>query len=238
MVSTRRSTASSSPVSPAGARKATPKKRRATKDEEESDKEEEEKEVAEVTNKATPRKKKIKSPAKNVDEVVSEESVSAVPSAIASPSDQEENKDVKKKTHEFEYEFGGPLGALCTTLCLPIVIYALFFLCNKDYCLTTSTMSEFDFEVFKKSLPNASEFLNDSAAYAILGWMFFHVLLERILPGEIAYGTELLTGNKLAYCLSGHLQFWVTVLVIFFGCIDYSYNTEGIHHTLFMIITI
>ena len=130
-------------------------------------------------------------------------------------------------TPDFEYEFGGPLGALCVIIFLPVVIYGLFFLCNKEYCLTRKEIFEFDLEVFKKSLPEIDELLNDSASYAVLGWMGFHTLLERILPGEVAYGTELSTGERLAYTLSGHLQFWVTLAVVFFGLVEYSFNSES-----------
>ena len=35
-----------------------------------------------------------------------------------------------------EYEFGGPLGALGVIVGLPLVIFLLYFLCNKDVCMT------------------------------------------------------------------------------------------------------
>ena len=37
-----------------------------------------------------------------------------------------------------KYEFGGPIGAFFIIIGLPIVIYALFFLCNDSYCITAS----------------------------------------------------------------------------------------------------
>lgn len=116
------------------------------------------------------------------------------------------------------------------------VIYALFFLCNKEYCLTTdkiaSSFSSNSFfsqevEVFTTSLPALSEVLDDRASLAVLGWMSFHTLLERVLPGEVAFGTQLSTGDSLSYSLSGHLQFWVTLLVLFCGSVDITYNAEG-----------
>lgn len=110
---------------------------------------------------------------------------------------------------------------------LPVVIYGLFFLCNKDYCITTTNIREFDLDEFKNSLPPLENVLNDRAAYAVLGWMTFHVILERVLPGEIAHGTQLVTGERLAYTLSGHLQLWVTLMAILFGSIELSYSSEG-----------
>lgn len=48
-------------------------------------------------------------------------------------------KEKKSKTavssHKIEYEFGGPVGALGVIFGLPLVIFALYFLCNKDVCV-------------------------------------------------------------------------------------------------------
>jgi hypothetical protein len=115
---------------------------------------------------------------------------------------------------------------------LPAVIYALFFLCNKDYCLTTDKLlslseEKFDFDALKDSLPAVEGLLSDSASHAVLGWMAFHSVLERVLPGEVAYGTQLVTGERLTYYISGHLQFWVTLLVICFGSVNFTYDSEG-----------
>ena len=41
-----------------------------------------------------------------------------------------------KSTHAVEYEFGGPIGALAVVVFLPLVVFALFFLCNKEVCLS------------------------------------------------------------------------------------------------------
>ena len=36
------------------------------------------------------------------------------------------------------YEFGGPIGAVATMVMLPVVVYALYFLCGADYCVDAS----------------------------------------------------------------------------------------------------
>lgn len=41
------------------------------------------------------------------------------------------------------------------------------------------------------------------AATALLGWWMFHVFLHLILPAQIAEGTELRNGERLAYRLNG-----------------------------------
>eukprot|EP01035_Chromulina_nebulosa_P019567 gene19567-25467_t len=45
-------------------------------------------------------------------------------------------------------------------------------------------------------------------------WTISQVLLERILPGEEAEGVELINGSKLKYTLSGHLQFWISIVAM------------------------
>lgn len=51
------------------------------------------------------------------------------------PSNEAKSAHVTKAAHAIEYEFGGPMGALAVVVFLPLVVYALFFLCNKDVCL-------------------------------------------------------------------------------------------------------
>ena len=46
-----------------------------------------------------------------------------------------ESESGAAQSHNVEYEFGGPYGALAVVLFLPVLVYALFFLCNKDVCL-------------------------------------------------------------------------------------------------------
>lgn len=121
-----------------------------------------------------------------------------------------------KKHKEIDYEFGGPVGTFFVIVGLPIVILGLYFLCNGDRCL--SNPWEFDWLSVVESLPKTvSGFFSKEACLMYLGWMAFHVLLERTLPGESAEGAVLEDGKRLKYTLSGHLQFWVTLGVVFFG---------------------
>ena len=48
---------------------------------------------------------------------------------------KEHSKEHSKGHSSVQYEFGGPIGALGIIVCLPMVTYALFFLCNKDVCV-------------------------------------------------------------------------------------------------------
>ncbi len=60
-----------------------------------------------------------------------------------------------------------------------------------------------------------------------LGWMAFHVFLERILPGETAEGVPLDDGKKLKYTLSGHLQFWLTFGVILIALPTFTTDSKS-----------
>ena len=45
-------------------------------------------------------------------------------------------------------------------------------------------------------------------------WVIFHVVLERILPGDVAEGVPLSDGSRLKYKINGHLQFWLTIVAM------------------------
>lgn len=69
----------------------------------------------------------------------------------------------KKKKRHVEYEFGGPLGAFGVIVGLPLVIFLLYFLCNKDVCVT----NPFHFAWgtwFSKHLPNSISSLYSTEA--------------------------------------------------------------------------
>lgn len=222
MVSTRRSAAVADPApSPAKKKAAIPKKRAATPKEKPVVKEEVEEEVEKSPVRSKTKKQQPPPLSPEMERKQEEGQMSAV--AIAPPTPV----SCKDNGIKFEYEFGGPLGALCVITSLPAVIYALFFLCNKDYCLRMDQLFEFDEEVWRASLPGMEALLNDRASWAVIGWMAFHVTLERLLPGEVAHGAQLSTGNKLAYTLSGHLQFWVTLMVLLFGAVSLTYKSES-----------
>jgi hypothetical protein len=115
-----------------------------------------------------------------------------------------------------KYEFGGPLGALGVIVGLPLVTYALYFLCNSDRCVANPFA--FDYSTALQRLYNFDGLVSLEAIYIFVGWMVFHVILERLLPGETADGAPLPRGGaRLSYCLSGHLQFWITLVVILIG---------------------
>lgn len=99
---------------------------------------------------------------------------------------------------------------MAVTIGLPLVIFLLFYLCNDKICLENPLSF-----AWNKFLPSLSElYPTKEAVHMYIGWMLLHVVLERILPGEIVEGVELENGKRLKYTLSGHLQFWVVIFLM------------------------
>jgi delta14-sterol reductase len=125
---------------------------------------------------------------------------------------------------EFEFEFGGPIGTLFVVISLPFVILGLFFVCNKDICLNLN-FRDFSFSAFVAQLPQQwSDLFNVHAVTMFLGWMGLQVLLERLLPGEVAEGVVLPTGKRLPYTISGHLQFWISFAILLFAFPEFKHE--------------
>eukprot|EP00299_Pterocystis_sp_00344_P013937 c6881_g1_i1.p1 GENE.c6881_g1_i1~~c6881_g1_i1.p1 ORF type:complete len:421 (+),score=109.03 c6881_g1_i1:54-1316(+) len=113
------------------------------------------------------------------------------------------------KHNQFEYEFGGPFGALSTMIALPIVIVALNQFCDKNYCLDKNNISE-----LQNRIPNWNDLFDANALGVVLAWLAFHVFLERVLPHTKAQGVELANKTRLSYRINAHAQFWVTIVVV------------------------
>ena len=113
------------------------------------------------------------------------------------------------------YEFGGPLGAIGIIFGLPLVTYALFFLCGADYCLAPSNAAEaLDRLVGPLSPPALADLVSARAFAVVFGWFLFQVLLERFLPGPEAQGVVLKNGSRLTYRINGHRALWVSVACV------------------------
>lgn len=117
----------------------------------------------------------------------------------------------------FQYEFGGPVGASLTIVILPIVVLLLAH---------WSFVGYLDLSVLKLRETVTSPWwcpsCDDSSHLVfcgsiIVGWFFFLVVLERLLPGPWVNGAPLPGGKALSYRINGHLSFWITLLVAFAG---------------------
>jgi len=138
--------------------------------------------------------------------------------------------DTKKSEHKFEYEFGGPIGALATTLSLPIVTLVLIHF---------ATIGKIDFSFVQQALDSIN--INTSTCgkssvlcpgcdnpnllvkctLILLSWFLFQVVLLFALPAEMVPGTVLKDGTnkntRLLYRINGHLAFWVTMMTLQIG---------------------
>jgi len=143
-------------------------------------------------------------------------------------SKKEKSKETPKEgsKHDdgskFEYEFGGPVGALATTLSLPVVVLLL------DYWSDIGGVNFKIADMREYFLPNhdGTSWLN--CLLALIGWFVLQILLERLLPCELVQGmpvtvpantkTETTTTTKrLTYRINGHLAFWITWLLFVMG---------------------
>lgn len=113
------------------------------------------------------------------------------------------------------HEFGGPVGTFLTTVSLPFVIYGLYFLCDGDFCVSFDWKKELNWASVWERF-TTEPLVDWTGASIFLGWMAFHVILERLLPGESVEGAPLPdgSGRRLSYRISGHLQFWVTFILM------------------------
>ena len=91
----------------------------------------------------------------------------------------------KKKIH---FEFGGPLGAAGIVIGLPFVILGLFFVCNADRCV--SNVFSYNYIELVKSIA-WEDVYSENAMLLYLCWLLLHILMERLLPGEIVHGIAL-----------------------------------------------
>ena len=118
------------------------------------------------------------------------------------------SSSAKPADEAFEFEFGGPLGALSTMVSLPLVIYGLYFACGPSSCALAAAPALLD--------PRGWPPLWDPVAAGILaGWCAVQAALERVMPCEVVEGVVLPDGRgRLTYRLNGHLAFWVSLLLV------------------------
>jgi delta14-sterol reductase/lamin-B receptor len=133
------------------------------------------------------------------------------------------------------FEFGGTPGAIGVMLGLPLVIYMLYFLCNQEVCMENP--ASFSWLEFLGSLESAlDKLLSPEAWQMYLVWMAFQTVMAALLPGEVVDGAPIV-GEKskdggdlrLKYPLSGHLQFWISVLAMGHAVPLFTRDSNGVY---------
>ena len=110
--------------------------------------------------------------------------------AIDAPNSENNAKE------EVHFEFGGTPGSLGIIFGLPLVIYLLYFLSNKDFLLRNPlTTTQEEWTKLYGSISNTT-FITQKSAYLVLGWIGLNLFLERVLPGETALGVTLTDGKR------------------------------------------
>jgi Delta14-sterol reductase len=191
---------------------------------------------------------------------------------VASPN--KATASTLSSSSSFAWEFGGPIGALATTMILPIVVLSLLHwssighvdnvLFPTDFPSTMIDRQPHDHtsssnsvllsmvnvpRLFWKRLivnnvlcPGCHEyFSNDTenvtsttlwnALVVIVGWGLYQVILERVLPADIVYGSPIHQHPQkicLPYRINGHLAFWITFLITQIGWPIWDDNTTSI----------
>lgn len=138
----------------------------------------------------------------------------------SSPSLPEKRASSGGKGEKVHFEFGGPIGACGVIFGLPVVIYLLFFLCNDQVCLKDPRT--FDWQGWVASLPSLSSLFSWRASALVCGWMALQVFLERVLPGALVEGVPLPNKSRLSYTMSGHLQFWISLVLLTHGHVVFN----------------
>jgi delta14-sterol reductase len=141
----------------------------------------------------------------------------------------------------FAYEFGGPIGALATTLSLPVVVLLLVNWSDagrvdlRAFDVRCNWQSILRSPVFCPSCVENRELLF-RCGICISLWFLFQVFLERMLPCEIVQGSPIQkTNNRLEYRINGHLAFWVTLLAVLCGWPYWNAEFETVQFAAFPI---
>ena len=122
------------------------------------------------------------------------------------------------KTPHHDLEFGGPIGALATTLSLPLVtLWLAHSAAIGQVYLTPKVTFAASLENYNDKVLNIDPVITKYAVGGCVAWFVWLMVLERVLPGDVMSGVELSDGRRLLYRINGHLSFWVTLAVIGLG---------------------
>lgn len=148
-------------------------------------------------------------------------SYSGVHGTRSTMTTQTTSNNETKKT--FNYEFGGPFGALATMVLLPVVVLLLSHW-TQEGRLDFTFLGEFRQQrfwdaftaspVFCPSCSDATVLIR--CAMCVIAWFLYVVVMERLLPCELVQGGPI-KGNpnhRLTYRINGHLTLWVTLLLV------------------------
>jgi len=121
-----------------------------------------------------------------------------------------------------EYEFGGPVGAVVTTLLLPLLTVSLTSAASAGHLPRPVPTRPGEILPFLSHLLFPVDVLSSlewtkvaSCACGLISWFALFVVLERTLPCIVATGAPLpgCPDVRLPYRLNAHFSFWVSMFV-------------------------
>ena len=138
----------------------------------------------------------------------------------------------KSNQHQFEYEFGGPIGAFLNIILLPICVLLFTELsANGDLSSTVEKLIAQDDEskTYLQNIfcPSCSDIATLCTCFSIIVfWFIYQIVLQQFLPADIVDGTLLRDDKtRLKYRINGHVTFWVTILTLpIMQHLDYGYD--------------
>lgn len=96
------------------------------------------------------------------------------------------------------YEFGGPVGAVTTTLALPLLVIGFITQCNPTACPPLSL------DAIVAALPEPASLISPAAFGVTLAWFLIQVVIYVALPGPVVEGSIVpATGKRLKYKCNG-----------------------------------
>ena len=170
-----------------------------------------------------------------------------------------EEEDIPISTKETKnhqkhgYEFGGPIGAICITILLPLTCYFLVFACNET---TGCDLIESIIGLAKEKKKNSFSLLmipekmtpvfSLESCVLFLGWIGWCVMLHALLPASIVKeGVDITSGEsggekarfRLRYKLNGFRVFMTTAVACAVGTYFGQIQLRSLHAKFLSLLT-
>ena len=107
---------------------------------------------------------------------------------------------------------GALSGAFFIMLGLPLVVFLLYFGCNKDFCVdSVGKIYELPSVLLAGLGGKSTPLWSWQAVAVVFGWTGLHFLAYLFLPGPVSPGVVLRDGSRLKYHINAHLAFWLSL---------------------------
>jgi len=83
-------------------------------------------------------------------------------------------KDTAATKKEIDWEWGGPIGALCLTVFLPVIVVGLWAFCSKDSCSVYPPGFD-SLDALWAFVSSGALTVTSTSAQVVAGWLAFQV---------------------------------------------------------------